>query len=259
MGKSGDRIVNGKDATRGQFPFVVSLSMVYSGNIDHFCGGSIITKYWSLTAAHCLRASIEILIKFNYIRLFGNSHNIHKNSIRHEIDCYKIHSEYDEFEVTNDIALIRVKQSFDGNYEKIINRPPRNFKYVNHSQVTVMGWGRLWPKGSLPEVLQYVEVRLIDDKACQKIYNQCNGVRWRSNSEKGCVPGGSGGPLIQELKQGNVRYQYLIGLVSWGETCGSKFPGVYVRLTKYLDWMDNIMKKNNSGCKDKCITSRINT
>ncbi|KAF2897708.1 hypothetical protein ILUMI_08463 [Ignelater luminosus] len=262
-----NRIVNGEDAALGQFPFIVSLSLVVSRQAGHFCGASIITRYWSLTAAHCIDAVNEILIEYNYIKVLGNTHILHYNPIHHEIECYKIYSEYDDLAFTNDIALIRVKQPFDGDYEKVITLPPRNFKYVNDSKVTIMGWGVLWPGGPEPIVLQHVEVRLIDDGICQKIYDPypklkssirpdimvCAG---EETHTKDSCQGDSGGPLIQELKQGGVRRQYQIGIVSWGRGCASKFPGVYVRVTKYLNWIENIMKKHDSGCQSKCIGER---
>ena len=45
-------MINGTEAKKGQFPFVVRIEM---GTEDRFCGGSIIDKNWILTAAHCVK------------------------------------------------------------------------------------------------------------------------------------------------------------------------------------------------------------
>lgn len=54
--------------------------------------------------------------------------------------------------------------------------------------------------------------------------------------------GDSGGPLMNGGVTGQERYT-LLGLVSFGpRTCGvSNFPGVYTRISAYMDWiMDNM-------------------
>ena len=46
----GERIVNGQNATQGQFPYLVSW---WNDQNVHFCGGSIFTETTIITAAHC--------------------------------------------------------------------------------------------------------------------------------------------------------------------------------------------------------------
>ena len=45
-----NRIHAGSLAQPGEFPYQVSIQ---TGTRNHYCGGSIISKYWVLTAAHC--------------------------------------------------------------------------------------------------------------------------------------------------------------------------------------------------------------
>lgn len=44
------KIIGGMEAEVGEFPWQVSIQ----ARNEHFCGGSIINKWWIVTAAHCL-------------------------------------------------------------------------------------------------------------------------------------------------------------------------------------------------------------
>ena len=48
------KIVNGKPAAMGEFPWVVALNIPASYGVFYSCGGSLISKDWVLTAAHCV-------------------------------------------------------------------------------------------------------------------------------------------------------------------------------------------------------------
>ena len=56
----GERVVNGQNATQGQFPHQVSW---LDANNKHQCGGSIFSETTSITAAHCC----EKLAKWPYL------------------------------------------------------------------------------------------------------------------------------------------------------------------------------------------------
>ncbi len=62
------------------------------------------------------------------------------------------------------------------------------------------------------------------------------------NTGKDACQGDSGGPLNCPIdNQGVVGLpQYeLCGIVSWGARCAEPdFPGVYTRVSKYIDWIE---------------------
>lgn len=53
------------------------------------------------------------------------------------------------------------------------------------------------------------------------------------------LQGDSGGPMVVK---GNRGQYMLVGLISWGMGCAlPKQPGVYTRITKFVNWIDEII------------------
>uniref|UniRef100_A0A482Z9S3 U34-Austrotoxin-Ht1a_1 n=1 Tax=Hickmania troglodytes TaxID=489260 RepID=A0A482Z9S3_9ARAC len=53
------RITGGRDANRGEFPWMVSLVEIHDQKMYHTCGGAILNLNWILTAAHCIDGSLD--------------------------------------------------------------------------------------------------------------------------------------------------------------------------------------------------------
>ncbi|SPP80907.1 blast:Serine proteases 1/2 [Drosophila guanche] len=75
------RITNGYNAYEGKVPYIVGL--LFSGNGNWWCGGSIIGNSWVLTAAHCTNGAESVTI--NYGASFRTqpqyTHWVHRNDI----------------------------------------------------------------------------------------------------------------------------------------------------------------------------------
>jgi secreted trypsin-like serine protease len=49
--------------------------------------------------------------------------------------------------------------------------------------------------------------------------------------------GDSGGPLLLHFQTTNV----IIGVTSFGQSCGSSIPAIYTSIFYYLDWIEQIV------------------
>ena len=49
-----ENIVGGKNAKLGEFPYMALIGQEFGGEIYYLCGGSLINKWYVLTAAHCV-------------------------------------------------------------------------------------------------------------------------------------------------------------------------------------------------------------
>lgn len=55
--------------------------------------------------------------------------------------------------------------------------------------------------------------------------------------------GDSGGPL-QMFESKSLAIATVVGVVSFGASCGTELPGVYTRVAFYIDWIESIVWPN---------------
>lgn len=96
---NGPRIVNGTTATVNQFPWFVAIRSYTSRGLQSICGGSLISKTWVLTAAHCT-------YRYNTFNLALGSRALNKPFISLTSERVAEHNRYNPDNLNNDIALI---------------------------------------------------------------------------------------------------------------------------------------------------------
>lgn len=172
-----DRIVGGRPATRGQFPWQVYLRIV-TRNGEMLCGGSILNSNWILTAAHCISSeqtgqysasAIEVVAGTLSRGGFGDSSRQSRMA-----DCAFKHPGWRGVHggFANDIALVRLPNHnpLNLNFQKggLVNGiclPPKKYPPFDYSGIgRVSGWGLTRDRGVPARQLQYTDITLISDQ-----------------------------------------------------------------------------------------------
>uniref|UniRef100_A0AAR2IM96 trypsin n=1 Tax=Pygocentrus nattereri TaxID=42514 RepID=A0AAR2IM96_PYGNA len=236
-----DKIVGGYVCPKNRVPYQVSL---YSGY--HFCGGSLITSLWVVSAAHCYKSTWKGEIRSHRgcqesIQVRLGEHNIDVNEGTEQfISSSKVirHPNYDSNTLNNDIMLIKLKSAATINsYVRTVPLPstcaPAGIWCL------ISGWGNTLSSGSKYTPLQCHPI--LSDTVCRNSYPGeitsnmfCAGF---VEGGKDSCQGDSGGPVVCKGQ--------LQGIVSWGYGCAQKNrPGVYTKVCNFNSWIISTVKNN---------------
>ncbi|XP_063732661.1 coagulation factor IXa isoform X2 [Eleginops maclovinus] len=237
------RIVGGTAVSQGEIPWQVGLIKQSVGLL--FCGGSILSDRWVITAAHCLmeaQGSFFIRVGEHNIYITEGTEQDYEVLEQHMHPKYNgILSLYD-----HDIALLYLKDpiSFSTTVRPICIGPKAFTEALvkESSPATVSGWGRTRFLGFTADTLQKVEVPFTDRTECKRSSSAritpfmfCAGYY---NKAKDSCQGDSGGPHTNSIHN----TWFLTGIVSWGEECAKQGKyGVYTRVSLYYRWINKVM------------------
>merc|ERR1712055_750033 len=187
------RMVGGHEAAHHEWPWQVALFI----DDAWFCGGSLISDEWVMTAAHCADGA-------SYFDIMAGAHNVRAGSEPHrvEITSYNgfTHPDWDSNTLSNDLALIELPSPIDFNdYIKPSCMPAKGDTADVSELVTCTGWGKPSDSaGGISPVLRMVEDRpIITNSECNSIYGIVGSgvVCIDTTGGKGTCNGDSGGPL----------------------------------------------------------------
>lgn len=249
-GVSADKIpliINGTKAELGEWPWQVAIS-TRAGFL--FCGGSLLSEEWVLTAAHCVakQNSTDTQPTSALKLLFGKYYrNVNDDKVQErDVISIILHENYNPAILDFDIALIRVKPLVLTNYIQPVcltssDISNRNLHIGNSGIVT--GWGRD-ETGRNSEVLKKTSLSVISSQICEEnnkieiTENMfCAG---SPNAASDTCDGDSGGPLVfPVINFGKTRW-FLEGIVSWGNIAGcaikDKYSG-FTKVSKFVNWI----------------------
>ncbi|XP_039494216.1 venom serine protease [Drosophila santomea] len=238
-----NRIANGVEAGKHEFPSMVGLRDLAS-NLPIFCGGSIVSDRYILTAAHCTArqpVASRLLALVGEHDLSTGSESIY--AAQYRIQNIINHPGYMETESgnINDIALLQTATPIEWSRGVApiclpIRQAESSFSYQN---VDIMGWGTLGFAASKSNTLQKATLLTMDNAVCRSRFNSSIAPSHLCTYDAGgrgqdSCQYDSGGPVI--LRQRERMFQ--LGVISFGRACGQPFGiGVNTRVTSHLNWL----------------------
>uniref|UniRef100_A0A8D2LT41 Acrosin n=1 Tax=Varanus komodoensis TaxID=61221 RepID=A0A8D2LT41_VARKO len=218
----------GQATLPGTWPWQVSVQLrTQDGGYRHFCGGSLISSRWVVSAAHCFpkdKEHYQLVLGCN--RMSQPGPDSQRRSIRRVVKHKHFRNELSTGEtIYNDIALLELRHPANcSDYVQPACLPDDQVSVLSLPHCYVSGWGTTEAKREkYPDVLQEAPVDLLSQWECSRMWdrliqpmNLCSG---RKEGGAAACRGDSGGPLA--CREERSERFWVVGLYSWGSPeCG---------------------------------------
>lgn len=260
------RVVGGSPVPDGTYRFMASMQLdlgEVTPKESHFCGGSLISPYHVLTAAHCVAAvesaaqgegplahelsqdqlqQLQAKDAFGAVRIALGAATLNggEGTIR-RIASASVHPGYEQ-DLNKDVAVITLKSpvadiapiQLATTGSDVLERPG--------TPAVTTGWGNTIPQPygpgeglglfAGPNRMHQVSIPIVADVECEAVYPPAY-VSGRASvcageTDMDACQGDSGGPLFKRVPGGYRQ----IGVTSRGYGCGATgFPGIWAQVS----------------------------
>lgn len=248
-------ILGGTPVELGEYPHMVAIGLTNTDDVvEYNCGGTLIAKRFVLTAAHCLvTQQIPVMVRMGVVN-FTDTEQM-KGAVEIKIKKTHIHPDYTSASVYNDVGLLELEDEVIYSYNVFPtclytdpDDPPAK------SVLYVTGWGVMNRNTrEKSDVLLKARQTIVDNSKCNESYVD-SGLTRRNREGiiasqmcahdpgliKDACQGDSGGPLNLVVDEALNKYR-VVAVISAGFTCGSSTPGLYSRVSSFLDWIESIV------------------
>jgi hypothetical protein len=231
------KIAGGTDAVISDFPWQV---YYISGN--YRCGGSIISKNWVVTAAHCTKNSTGGATPASqmFIRVGLNDPSNDNEGKTYSVSEAIVNEGYDSQTLLNDIALLRLTDTINfanATPIKLVTTVDASKGAIDPGVMSwVTGWGLTHVNPEVfPTSLQKVQLPIISDEQASTVWGTIPTTDLMAgylNGNKDACNGDSGGPLVVPVF-GEYK---LAGIVSWGSPNCNTY-GAYTSVSDMESWI----------------------
>lgn len=222
-----------------------------------FCGGTLTTPTTVVTAAHCVVDQKSGVVAVAADLRVGFGQSLADPGFRTvPVASVAVHPGYEMRTSVRDVAVLTLAEAQPDTPTLTPLRPTDDLRYeAGGRRARIAGWGNTSTRGDdFPESVRLGDVVVFPGDACGAgVSYTVDGVTFTGFGAgeadagvmlcaAGATAGGqvvdscqgdSGGPLIV----GEGLAARLVGIVSWGEDCASRYPGVYVRASAMTDFL----------------------
>uniref|UniRef100_A0A182JNP4 Peptidase S1 domain-containing protein n=1 Tax=Anopheles christyi TaxID=43041 RepID=A0A182JNP4_9DIPT len=245
-------IVGGTVARHGEFPHMARLAIQNeNGEMVFACGATLISEQWVMTAAHCLESQ-TIMIRLGELKEgddeFGDPIDVQVTQIVK-------HPNYKPRTVYNDIALLKLAHPVTFS-SRVRPGCLYSSSTIDRTKAVAIGFGSTEAYGAGSKELLKVSLDLFTTAACTVFFQRNRRVPQGLRDSHLCAgylgggrdtcTGDSGGPL-QISSDDEACLAQIIGITSFGIGCGSTTPGIYTRVSEYIDWIEGIVWPTDSA------------
>ncbi|XP_055851995.1 probable serine/threonine-protein kinase clkA [Episyrphus balteatus] len=241
-----------KLARPGQFPHMGAIGFKNKvlNKTEYKCGASLISDIWTITTAHCTdnNGLKPTYVRFGDLNLKAAEEDVDPQTRR--ISLIVNHPSYRDDSLYNDIALLQLNKVVL--FTEFVQ--PIRIWYRDEIPFTMayaMGFGAVEFAGAQTNRLTQLDLTIIPNDVCaRQMPEQTNAKRGIISSQICAIDnkktgsdtfqGDSGGPLQISFfgEEGGRPRHYLIGMTSFGVVGTTRLPGVYTRVSSFVDWIE---------------------